>query len=104
MKENPVSRNDAFVTADKSTACGIVKTIDWNGNNWALGCDFPGFDLVDIGASSDDCRKYCAANPLCTHYTWNGESSGTCYIKQYNGVTKNDAVATLDPAHMCGIK
>ncbi|XP_037037293.1 limulus clotting factor C-like [Bradysia coprophila] len=104
MKQNSVGRKDAFVSRDKSVACGIVKRIDWNGNNWAMGCDFRGNDLIDVRSGSHECRAYCAANHQCTHFNWNGWSGGTCWMKQHNGVTKDDAIITSDPESVCGIK
>ncbi|KAJ3378025.1 hypothetical protein HDU92_007729, partial [Lobulomyces angularis] len=36
--------------------------IDWKGNNWALGCDFPGHDFkqVSMPDSGDKCGSVCA--------------------------------------------
>ncbi|XP_037031091.1 limulus clotting factor C-like isoform X2 [Bradysia coprophila] len=103
MKENSVGRNDAFVGKDRSVVCGIVGKIDWNSNNWALGCDFRGNDLIDLRSRSHECGGYCAASRHCTHFTWNAAFGGTCWMKQHKGVTRDDALVTMDSSSVCGI-
>lgn len=100
MKQNSIGKKDAFVSKDKSAVCGIVKGPQWGGRNWALGCEFNDYDVKNVTSKGEECGGLCASNPQCTHFTWN---DGTCWMKQYDGVTKNDAVITLDPLSVCGI-
>jgi hypothetical protein len=46
MKRGDVSKNDAFDINDGSNVCGIMD-VNWNGNNWALACDFRGGDFAN---------------------------------------------------------
>lgn len=103
MKRNSVGKNDAFVSKDKSTVCGITKKIAWNGNNWAVGCDFRGNDVKNVRSSAEECGGYCAVHSQCTHYTWNNAFGDTCWMKQFRGVSKNDAVLTLETSFVCGV-
>ena len=45
------------------------RTINWNGNNWALGCDFYGNDLMNVQIRGEDCGVKCAQTSGCTHFT-----------------------------------
>lgn len=100
MKQNAVSKSDAFVSKDKSAVCGLVsETLTWNGN-WALGCEFKGNDLKSVKSTGAECGETCYANPQCSHFTWN---NGTCWMKKYNGVTKDDAVKVFDMSVVCGV-
>lgn len=78
---------------------GIPETISWNGN-WALSCEFKGNDLKNVESSGEECGGICANNPQCTHFTWN---YGTCWLKKYNGVSRDDAVRVRDTSFTCGI-
>lgn len=44
--------------------------VSWNGNNWALGCDFRGDDLTNARTRGEECGGLCAATQGCTHFTW----------------------------------
>lgn len=100
MKQNAVNKSDAYVSKDKSAVCGIVsETITWNGN-WALGCEFIGNDLKNVRSAGEECGGKCAANPECTHFTWN---DGTCWMKKFNGVSKDDAAKVFDTSFTCGV-
>ncbi|XP_037025151.1 uncharacterized protein LOC119066670 [Bradysia coprophila] len=99
MKQNAVSKSDAFVSKDKSAVCGVISDkITWNGN-WALGCDFHGNDLQSVLSTGEECGGLCAANPQCTHFTWN---NGTCRMKQ-NVVSQSDALVVRDKSRVCGV-
>lgn len=99
MKQNAISKSDAFVSKDKSAVCGVVSgELTWNGN-WALGCDFKGNDLESVMSTGEQCGGICAANDQCTHFTW---KYGTCWLKQ-NVVLKSDAIAIGDMSAVCGV-
>ncbi|CAF1187936.1 unnamed protein product [Rotaria sordida] len=76
--------------------------INWNGNNWALACDFFDNNLSNARIASNLCSERCAQTSECTHYTWTKYSDGTCWMK-YGGVSKSDAVYTNDTTMICGI-
>lgn len=103
MKGNAVNKRDAFVSDAKSSMCGITKKISWNANNWAVRCDFRGNDVENVRSRSEDCLGLCTSNPKCTHFTWNTAFGGTCWMKEFNGVNKNDAVVTSDTSFVCGV-
>lgn len=76
--------------------------IPWNGNNWALACDFQGGNFANVKVSSSDCGGRCAATSGCTHFTWTTYNGGTCWMK--NGdATKDSALFTGDYTAVCGI-
>ncbi|CAF1103904.1 unnamed protein product [Rotaria sordida] len=111
MKSGTVSKNDAISTSDSTMVCGVVdnkqptpttSTVQWNGNNWAMSCDFPGSDLSNVKIAPEFCGGKCAQTQQCTHYTWTQYSGGTCWMKS-GAVSKNDAVATSDPTMVCGV-
>lgn len=74
----------------------------WNGNNWALGCDFRGNDLMNAPTRGEDCGGRCASTPSCTHFTWTNYNGGTCWMKQ-NRVSKSDAFDSNDKSAVCGV-
>ncbi len=76
-------------------------TINWNGNNWALGCDFYGNDLTNALVKSSDCGGKCAQTTGCTHFTWTPYNGGTCWMKK-GPVTQSNAV-TADSSYVCGV-
>lgn len=80
----------------------IKANINWNGNNWAMSCDFRGNDLSNIQSSGEDCSGKCAATARCTHFTWTRWNGGTCWMKS-GSVSKANAFSTNDPAMVCGI-
>ncbi len=69
MKSGDVSKNDAFDVNDGSNVCGIMD-VNWNGNNWALACDFRGGDFANARVSSEQCGGMCASTQGCTHFSW----------------------------------
>ena len=78
--------------------CGI----NWNGNNWALGCDFRGNDLFNVQISGDQCGDRCVHTPGCTHFTWTKWNGGTCWMKTGRALYSS-AFETGDQSMVCGI-
>ena len=74
----------------------FVHCIDWQGNNWALGCDFTVEvnNMCHVKVASDLCGSTCASTDGCTHFV-HVSQQGICYLKKGN-VTKDDAVDNGD--------
>ncbi len=81
---------------------GGGSNINWNGNNWAMSCDFPGNDLSNVQVAADRCGGQCEQTPGCTHFAWTTYMSGTCWMKT-GAVSKNDAISNNDPTAVCGV-
>ncbi len=81
---------------------GGQSNINWNGNNWAMSCDFHGNDLSNARVPADRCGPQCEQTPGCTHFTWTQYMGGTCWMKK-GSVSKNDAFSTTDPTMVCGV-
>ncbi|CAF1232589.1 unnamed protein product [Rotaria sp. Silwood1] len=79
-----------------------VRGIDWNGNNWAFGCDFNGNDLSNVQIRGEDCGGLCDKTPGCTHFTWTTWKDGTCWLKK-GPISKNQALETDDKTMVCGV-
>lgn len=79
-----------------------ISGINWNGNNWALNCDFPGNNLKNVAVRGEDCGGRCATTSGCTHFTWTDYNGGTCWMKK-NSVSKKKAVAKYDHNAVCGV-
>jgi hypothetical protein len=79
----------------------VKRDISWNGNNWAMGCDFTGNDMSNVQIRGEDCGGKCAETSGCTHFAWNSWNGGTCWLKQ-GEATKNDAVPA-DQDVVCGV-
>ena len=107
LKKGSVSKNDALASRDPSTVCGVVPrgkklSIDWNGNDWAPGCNFCGNDLSNVEIRAQDCGPRCVSTPNCTHFVWTTKNDGTCYLKKGH-VSKSDAVRIADRNTVCGV-
>ena len=76
--------------------------IAWNGNNWALACDFRNNDLSNAQTRGEDCGSKCQSTPRCTHFTWTNFNGGTCWMKK-GAISKSDAVFTNNNGMVCGI-
>ncbi|CAF4268641.1 unnamed protein product [Rotaria sp. Silwood2] len=76
--------------------------IQWNGNNWAISCDFQGNDLYSVQISAELCGGKCAQVQGCTHFTWTQYNGGTCWLKS-GAVSKSDAFSTNDSTMVCGV-
>ena len=97
-KNNPSSDKWISLCFVELTASGI----NWNGNNWANGCDFPGNDLSNAQIASSACGGRCASTSGCTHFAWTTYNGGTCWMK-YGPATQQNAVSTGDQTMVCGI-
>ena len=80
----------------------FYQAVNWNGNNWALRCDFKGNDLKNVRAQSELCGSSCANTNGCTHWAFTNFDSGTCWLKQ-GVVTKANAFESTDPSSSCGV-
>ncbi|CAF4810662.1 unnamed protein product, partial [Rotaria sp. Silwood2] len=76
--------------------------VNWNGNNWAMSCDFHGNDLSSVRIASKFCGGKCAETSGCTHFTWTQYNGGTCWMKS-GAVSKSDAFSTSDSTMVCGV-
>ncbi|CAF0857622.1 unnamed protein product [Rotaria sordida] len=107
MKSGAVSKSDAFSTSNPTMVCGVINDvkqggIQWNGNDWAMSCDFRGNDLSNVLIAANICGGKCADTQRCTHFTWTQYNGGTCWMKS-GAVSKSDAVSTSDPTMVCGV-
>jgi len=84
------------------TTTVFTTAIDWNGNNWALWCDFTGNDLSNALTKPEDCGGRCASTSGCTHFTWTNYNGGTCWMKK-NPASKSDAIPKYDSNAVCGV-
>jgi hypothetical protein len=75
--------------------------VNWNGNNWALGCDFKGNDLTSVQIPGEKCGEQCSVTPQCTHFTHTKYNGGTCWMKK-GPVSPSDAIFTNDNTMVCG--
>ncbi|CAF4225493.1 unnamed protein product, partial [Rotaria sordida] len=91
-----------FITINILSLDSVNSLINWNGNNWAMSCDFSGRDLSNARTSGELCGKTCAESPGCTHFTWTQYNGGTCWMKS-GTISKSDAFSTDDPAMACGV-
>ena len=111
LKHGNVSKDNAFFINDPTAICGIMNssqyggpnsTVSWNGNTWAMSCDFIGNDLSNSAVTVNVCGPTCVRTQGCTHFTWTSLNGGTCWMK-YGNVSKNDAFVTNDPTMVCGV-
>ena len=77
-------------------------SINWNGNNWAMSCDFKGGDLRSVVVRAEDCGGECDRESQCTHFSWSAWNGGTCWLKT-GSVSKDDAFVADDPNVVCGV-
>jgi len=66
-----------------------------NGVFYALGCDFNGNDIGQVGGVSSACGDICYQNSACDHFTW---YNNVCYMK-----AAVDPVANPLSNAVCGI-
>ncbi|CAF1012598.1 unnamed protein product [Adineta ricciae] len=78
-------------------------TINWNGNNWALRCDFRGNDFTNVRSPPQLCGPKCDAVARCTHFAWTNWQGGTCWMKS-GSVSKSNAIISSDSSAVCGVK
>jgi hypothetical protein len=79
----------AFFVMSASLAFVNPQSINWNGNNWALNCDFIGNDFAQVRVTSDKCGGACVENPTCTHFAYSNWNGGTCWLKRGELVKNN---------------
>ena len=80
----------------------FYQAVNWNGNNWALRCDFRGNDLQSVSAQGDQCGSLCTKTNGCTHWAFNRFNGGTCWLKR-GTVTQANAFDSSDPSSACGV-
>ena len=80
----------------------VEQVINWNGNDWAKGCDFNGRNHSNAQTTADGCGPKCFETSGCTHFTWTSLNGGTCWMKQ-GIVSKHDAISTIDSTTICGL-
>lgn len=91
-----------LVTLDGLSALQVRNGVNWNGNNWAMSCDFNGNDLSSAQIPGEQCSGRCAATGSCTHFTWTNHNGGTCWLKR-GPISKANAVRINDPSAVCGV-
>ncbi|UJR38791.1 hypothetical protein I4U23_031456 [Adineta vaga] len=77
--------------------------INWNGNDWALGCDFRGNDLLNVRSPPELCGGKCSSTARCTHFTWTNWEGGTCWMKT-GSASKSNAFVSNDKSAVCGVR
>ena len=80
---------------------GVSAQINFDGKNWAYGCDWNGQDLSHTSSAPDQCGSICATTSGCTHFTWTDYDNGTCYLKS-GGYSPGDAFAVSGQSQICG--
>ena len=80
-----------------------IQGINWNGNNWAMACDFRGNDLSHVRIGAELCGGKCEETARCTHFAWSRANGGTCWMK-HGRVSKNDAFQSHDSTMVCGVR
>jgi len=80
----------------------VNSNINWNGNKWAMSCDFHGNDLSSTQVPADRCGPQCEQTSGCTHFVWTTYLGGTCWMKK-GPISKNNAVSVNDPSAVCGV-
>lgn len=91
-----------FLTISSLLVGLAVGGINWNGNDWAMSCDFRNNDLSNVRSAGKDCSGKCTQTSGCTHFTWTNWEGGTCWMKQ-GPISKDDACSTNDPQMVCGV-
>ena len=91
-----------LVMIDGLSAIHVRRAVNWNGNNWAMSCDFNGNDLSSAQIRGEECSGRCAATAGCTHFAWTRWNGGTCWMKK-GSISKANAVQNNDPTSACGV-
>ena len=94
--------NYEIILCPNGNSGGSGSSIQWNGNKWAMSCDFPGNDMSNFRTRGEDCGGKCAQTSGCTHYAWNTYQGGTCWLKS-GSISKSDAVPRSDVPMVCGV-
>ena len=69
---------------------------------WSSGCDFYGNDFDQKQMQPQFCGDFCADNPKCSHFAWNQDNGGTCYLKA--GFAPDARPIRTDPSFICGYR
>ncbi|CAF0971748.1 unnamed protein product [Brachionus calyciflorus] len=78
------------------------RAIKWEKDDWANSCDFPGNDFKKVSPLRvERCGPNCLTDPKCTHFAWNKQDGGSCYLKDGN-INPNQAVFIHDGSVVCG--
>lgn len=91
-----------LLIANCSAAPRRRRAINWNGNNWAMSCDFKGNDMGNAKVTAELCGPTCERTTGCTHFVWTNYESGTCWMKK-GSVSKDNAFQTNDRSMVCGV-
>lgn len=59
-----------------------------------------GRDIRLVNDRGENCGSLCQQTSECSHFAWNAENGGTCYLKK-GYVRKDYAIPATD--NMCGI-
>ena len=117
LKTGSVTTANAILASDPNGICGIIissstqspqtnDNINWNGNNWAMNCDFnnngPNTKLKDVLTSGSNCGGLCYQASGCTHFAWSLYNGGTCFMKK-GTITKSNAILISNPNTVCGV-
>ncbi|CAF1050459.1 unnamed protein product [Rotaria sordida] len=92
----------SFLVISILSARVVKRAINWNGQNWAMACDFNNNDLSSVQTKPELCGPQCAATAGCTHFTWSNWNGGTCWMKK-GPISKSDAVPSTDSSMVCGV-
>ena len=74
--------------------------IERTGNSWAISCDFPNDDLLNIPLIPQLCSSECRKTLGCTHYYW---AKDICCLKKNTKTTKANAINNNNHETLCGI-
>jgi len=121
LKSGYVTIGNAILSSDPTYMCGIItssssssapppqinNTVNWNGNNWAMKCDFNNNNasnsiLGNVLSTGANCGGLCYNTRGCTHFAWTLFNGGTCFMKR-GQTTKNNAVLISNPNSVCGV-
>ena len=78
--------------------------MSWNNGDdgtWAMGCDFDGNDLSNVGSKGEECSGKCKSTSGCTHFTWTDYNGGTCWMKK-GSISHSNAKDSAE-GNVCGI-
>ena len=60
-----------YILSKKDLFLGVEgNSVNWNGQDWAQDCDFPGGDFSSVKSTVSSCINECLAVSECTHYAW----------------------------------
>ncbi|TPX44750.1 hypothetical protein CcCBS67573_g10396 [Chytriomyces confervae] len=81
------------------------RAVSWtpnpDGGAWAYSCDWLGNDIASFQIPAADCGSKCVVTSGCTHFAWNSNNGGTCWVKR-NVVAPSDAFTISPKDAVCG--